>query len=447
MSPVRKCRVLQYFQYRFKRVLSAGVMISMFLALLFSVPAAAQEENQDREQSLTGQEDGQGPVSDSGQEEDLPDDAEPQVLEISVTLKGGRYARIKWQGAEAELYEVQRADKEDGTYKTAASFGKDDGRKYIDEDVKRGRWYYYRVRALLADDTYIYSEPAGFACPLDKVTGVKLQRYSSSSVKVSWKEDSGAQYYRIYCSKKKGKYEYAGITKKNWFRVKKLDIGQKYYFYVQACAKKAESGLDSAMSKAAAVRTEPYERTTIFAGDSITMGLTAYRALDAMEIGGVKHVVADIGLNTTTFRTRRVFNGKSGLDQVISCRPYRVYLMLGMNEIHYRSSKDVAAGYQEIVQAVKAGTPGTDIVLLAVSPVTKEACLGRSGFAQIPDLNKRIRAMAENLNVRYYDYTAFLKDSDGCLKTSLASSDGVHWTSAAYHTFADIMEEYDLSLD
>ena len=132
---------------------------------------------------------------------------------------------------------------------------------------------------------------------------------------------------------------------------------------------------------------------------------------------------------------------------MIAYQPYRVYLMLGMNEIHYRSSETVAAGYEEIVREIKAGTPQTDIVLLAVSPVTKAERNNRSGFAQIPDLNQRIRKIAQSLGVKYYDYTGFLKDADGCLKTELASSDGVHWTASAYHTFADVMEAYDRSLD
>lgn len=569
MSPVSKCQVRQCFQYIFKRLLFIGSLCSVFMTLLFSVPAAVPGEEQVNDQKLTGRElladysrnvtgesgsqstigensgtadgsqsmpgenagtadnsqgipgengantdngqgipgenagnadDGQGVPggnndqngsdgsqnepgqnggtgdgsqnvpgeddgpngSDNGQgvpgenddtipgtdkEENKPGgETNQQKLEISITLKSDNTARIKWQGVKADSFEVQRANKKDGKYKTIASFGRN-GRKYIDGDVKSGSWYYYRVKAVLENNQKIYSKIEGFACPINKVTNIKLTRYSSSSVKVSWKADSQAKYYKIYCSKTKGSYKYAGITKKNWFRVKKLETGQKYYFYVQACVKKTESRLNSVMSKAAAVQTVPYERTTIFAGDSITVGLESYRAIDAMAIGGVKHVVADIGLNTTTFRTRRVFNGKSGLDQVIASRPYRVYLMLGMNEIHYRSSADVAAGYEEIVRAVKAGTPNTDIVLLAVSPVTKAERQRRSGFAQIPDLNNRIKAMAENLKVRYYDYTAFLKDSDGCLKTSLASSDGVHWTSAAYHTFADVMKSYDLSLD
>lgn len=392
---------------------------------------------------------GAGDQPDSEKEQNQPEPEEVRdlpELEISVVLQKETNACISWKNAGAVSYKVQRSSQKKGPYKTLATLKKED-RKYIDKTAGSGTKYYYRVRAILDNNENIYSKPAAFTRPYDKVTDVKLARYSSDSVTVSWKKSSGAPYYRVYCSKTKGKYEYAGITKTNRYRVKNLQTGQKYYFYVQACVGKNASKRDSAMSKAAAVQVRAYERKTIFAGDSITAGLSAYHVLDAMAIPGVKNVVADIGLNTTTFRTRRVFDGKSGLEQIISSKPYRVYLMLGMNEIHYRSSKDVAAGYLEIVQAVRAGTPGTDIVLLSVSPVTKAEQQRRTGFAQIPDLNKKIKAIADSCGVRYYDYTGFLKDAEGYLKSSLASSDGVHWTSSAYQTFANVIKSYDQSLD
>ncbi len=390
----------------------------------------------------------QGPDTEDGQAVQGPEPEELEIpeLEIQVSVKNGKYARISWQYEDAVSYQVQRSAKKKGTYKTIAS---QDGKvqAFTDKSITKGKKYYYRAAAVLEDGTKIYSSPAAFSCPLDKVTGIELKRTSSNSVKVSWKKTSGAVYYRVYCSEKKGDYNFTGITKNSWFEAGMMKTGHKYYFYVQACAAKKKSERDSAMSKAAAIKINPLNRVTVFAGDSITSGLSAYQVLDGIGISGTKNVVADIGLNTTTFRTRRVFNGRTGLEQVIAYQPYRVYLMLGMNEIHYRSSETVAAGYEEIVREIKAGTPQTDIVLLAVSPVTKAERNNRSGFAQIPDLNQRIRKIAQNLGVKYYDYTGFLKDADGCLKTELASSDGVHWTASAYHTFADVMEAYDRSLD
>ena len=88
--------------------------------------------------------------------------------------------------------------------------------------------------------------------------------------------------------------------------------------------------------------------------------------------------------------------------------------MLGDNDIHYRNKNDLIDGYREIVRAIKAGSPGTDIVILAASPVTAAEASRRKGFAQIPAYN---------------------------------AGDGVHWQPAAYHEYARRLTAYDKSLD
>ena len=56
MSPVSKCQIRQCFQYIFKRLLFIGSLCSVFMTLLFSVPAAVPGEKQVNDQKLTGRE-------------------------------------------------------------------------------------------------------------------------------------------------------------------------------------------------------------------------------------------------------------------------------------------------------------------------------------------------------------------------------------------------------
>lgn len=391
---------------------------------------------------------------DAGKEPDEPTEpAEPEKIilpEASVKLKdeAGKNALISWTRVKGAVsYEVQRATKKDGNYKAIAALGSN-RRAYTDKDVARGNYYYYRVAAVMEDGAKRYSGKLTFACPLSQVSGVKLIRYSTSSIKVEWKSNRQASCYKIYYAKKKsGKYQLAGTTANAWYRVKDLSNNQAYYFKVKACAAKKASKLDGALSLAVSMTTQPFARTTIFAGDSITTGLTSYGTLDQIHIGGNKQVVASVGLNTTTFRTRREFSGRSALGTIIARQPYRVYIMLGTNEIHWQDSGNVAAGYKLIVQMIQSQAPNTDVVVLAVPPVTSATLRSRTGFAQIPTLNSRLKAMATELGVRYYDWTAVLKDANGCLQSRYAAGDGIHWTSAAYQLFAGQIEKYDLSLD
>lgn len=214
------------------------------------------------------------------------------------------------------------------------------------------------------------SKPAASAKPLKKVTGLKLIRYSTKAVKITWVKNKEAKYYRVYYSKKKlSGFKCFGITKNDHLLVDKLKNNTDYYFYVQACSKKIRTATDSKASRTAHIKTKTYSRKTIFAGDSITHGMGC--ALPAMHIGGSKKIVAARGLKTNTFYTQRIFNGQTGLQKLIVEKPYRIYLMLGMNSILGTKQKDIIADFRHIIQSVQDACPKTDIVLCAIPPVSR----------------------------------------------------------------------------
>lgn len=387
------------------------------------------------------------------------DHAQPeQVPQIKASLKdkkNTKAATIQWNSVKgAAVYKVQRSQEKDGKFKNIAQVdAADSGKaaeKYKDTDVKRGNRYFYRIAVKMESGTTCYSNVAAFTCPYTKVSGVRLARDSASSVKVSWNPGKNQQpkYYKVYYTDNAaGDYKLAGTTRDTLYRVSGLQVNRDYYFKVKACAAKKASGMDGALSDAVKIRTAPYNRTTIFAGDSITVGLRTYNILSGMSIQGNKGIVAEVGLNTTTFRTRRVFEGKTGVEAIIAAKPYRVYLMLGDNEIHYRSKEDTVAGFREILKRIQAGTPDTDIVVLAATPVTSAKVAAQKGFAQIPAYNQSLKKLAKSMGVRYFDCTDFLKDADGWLKTSYAAGDGIHWTAEAYREYAKRLEAYDRTLD
>ncbi len=377
-----------------------------------------------------------------------PEAAKP-LFRVSVQLhKNTKYALIQWDRLkDASSYEIYRSGKKGGAYQKIAEKGAK-GYKYTDKSVQAGEYYYYRVTAVRKGGKKRSSKKLAFACPIRPVSEVKLIRYSTSSIKVTWGQNKQAFCYKVYYAKKgSGKYRLAGITQNTWYRVEGLKNGQAYSFRIKACNAKKASRLDSPLSEPESMTARNYERMTVFAGDSITTGLSSYGIVNEIAIGGKKDVVASIGLNTTTFRTRREFAGLSALGKVIADHPYRAYLMIGTNEIGYRGVEDVIDGYREIIQLLKTDCPDTDVVVLAVPPVTAAKQSQSKGFAQIPALNRKLQAMAAELGANYFDYTQVLKDTNGCLQEQYAAADGIHWTVAAYRLFAAQIETYDKSLD
>jgi lysophospholipase L1-like esterase len=82
--------------------------------------------------------------------------------------------------------------------------------------------------------------------------------------------------------------------------------------------------------------------------------------------------------------------------------------------------------------------------VLPVSPTRPSASVKNSC---INKYNARLKEMAEELGVYYYDYTSFLKDSDGNLKSSYSARDGIHWTKSTYKTFLEKLDSYGETLD
>lgn len=291
-------------------------------------------------------------------------------------------------------------------------------------------------------------DPNGIIPALEAVSGVKVVRYSTHSVKVTWKKHEEAKFYHVYYRKKGGKEKLAGITKSTNYLVKKLKNKTSYSFYVVASVSKEESSEKSPASKEVSIKTRKYKHKTVFAGDSVCQGLKYGNAFPRMHMPGKKKVVAYQGLNTVTFHTKRIFHGKTGLQKVISEKPYRVYMMLGINEIHYQSTSSMIAEYEAMIKKIKKKSPNTDIVLCAVSPVTKAEKGRYPGYRRIPAFNKKLKKLAKKTaGVHYFDYTAFLKNSKGYLKAKYAAGDGYHWKPNAYKVFGKLVNKYEKKLD
>lgn len=282
--------------------------------------------------------------------------------------------------------------------------------------------------------------------PLASVRIRKIAAQSNTTLKVSWTKSKGAGYYRIYrSSKKNGQYKAVGGTTKTAWRDKKCRKNKKYYYKVRACLSKLDGNRKSVLSEAVAGHTRNVPGKVVLAGDSVMEGVSSYHVVDDIHSPGKKSVVAYKGLGTLTFQTKEVFRGMTGVDRVVSAHPDRLYLMLGMNEISYRSTKDMLKNYQEIIDQIKDESHKTEIILLAVSPVSKGTVKKTKGFSKIPGWNKQVRKLAKKNGCRYLDYTRALKGKDGYLKYN--GGDGIHWNISGYHAFIKEIEKYEKKIN
>lgn len=89
----------------------------------------------------------------------------------------------------------------------------------------------------------------------------------------------------------------------------------------------------------------------------------------------------------------------------------------------------------------------TDIVILALSPVSQSKASSVTGFKKVDSYNAALKSVAKSCNVRFYDYTSYNKDSSGYLKSAYNGGDRIHWNVTGYKKFAQIISAYDKKLE
>jgi lysophospholipase L1-like esterase len=263
---------------------------------------------------------------------------------------------------------------------------------------------------------------------------------TATKVTLTWKKISGAaRYYILRAKEKDGTYTQVGTTKKLTFTDKTAKSSRTYYYKIYAAGKNGDGKrILSKYSKKIAVTTKKKVKKTAYAGDSVMSGLAVYNIVTAKN----KKVVYKVGCSEYTF-----YNGAT-MDTLLDYDPDRLFIMLGMNSLSDSPGEKAMnrriGYYKDILKECLKQNPDLQIIVLPVSPTRPTASVKNS---DVNKYNAKLKKMAEDLGVYYYDYTSFLKDSDGYLKSSGSAKDGIHWTKATYRTFLDKLDSYGETLD
>ena len=274
----------------------------------------------------------------------------------------------------------------------------------------------------------------------------KVSKKTTSSITLRWKKVKNAQKYTIYRAKKKaGTYKKIGKTKKLKYTDKHLVAATTYYYKVVAVGVDTKGkSVQSKKSKAIKAKTKKIVNATkldnvrtAYVGDSIMYGMGAYN----MVKGKNRKVIAEVGITPDNY-------WKSSItDDLLDYEPARIYIMLGMNSLvgaPNDQQMDAAIKYiKQLIVACQTQREGARVIILPVSPVAPGAPVKNQ---YINKFNKKLKTMAKNKKVRYYDYTADFKDASGNMKSKYSAADGIHWTASAYQLFKSKLDTYEKSL-
>lgn len=127
---------------------------------------------------------------------------------------------------------------------------------------------------------------------------------------------------------------------------------------------------------------------------------------------------------------------------VFDCNPGFILLENGVNDLGdlWRTGKpsidEIEKCYRKVVEGIRARLPDVPLVVVAVFPTRdKYAGIGPS----IVELNKRLKALADEAHCQYMDAHTPLADDQGHLRAEY-SRDGLHLNKAGYRVWAQLIE-------
>lgn len=166
----------------------------------------------------------------------------------------------------------------------------------------------------------------------------------------------------------------------------------------------------------------------LFLGDSITAGWNGQKAIWTNAFGKYKPANFGIGGDRTQHVLWRIENGE--LDGI---KPKAAVVMIGTNNSGQDSAEGIAKGITKIVETIRAKTPETKILLLAVFPRNEKPSATRD---KLKDVNARIAKLDDGKKVFFLDIGDKFLQPDGTL-TKEIMYDYLHLTAKGYQIWAD----------
>lgn len=187
------------------------------------------------------------------------------------------------------------------------------------------------------------------------------------------------------------------------------------------------------------VYSKEYFSNDLFIGDSIFTGLSGYGYIDAA------NVAAKIGY-TPSGAMSKAFDAKgvSAVDYAKQRQPKCIYIMLGSNTMAAGTNYDVIVSqYKELVNKLKAECPKSEICVISIPPVTSDSSSAKAGNItneNIRKVNTKLKAMAAELDEKYFDLNSMLSDSKGYFREDYAEQDGLHFKGSTYKVMLSALQ-------
>ena len=175
------------------------------------------------------------------------------------------------------------------------------------------------------------------------------------------------------------------------------------------------------------------KKEIVFLGNSIT------------EVGDWQEVIPGKNVVNRGISGDNSWGVLNRLDEVLSSRPHKIFLTIGVNDIKRGVPVQyIANNIRRIIAEVKRISPKTTLYVQSVLPVHEPMLADiyeKIRNEKIIALNRLVRGYADAAGVKFVDvYNEVFLDEKGQLKKEL-STDGLHLKPSAYINWAEYLKK------
>lgn len=298
---------------------------------------------------------------------------ESPVIAVSVTLTApadlsgkrtkDKKAKLTWSEVQsADEYEIYRSTDQNKTFKLLGTAEKP---LYIDNSVKAGKAYYYKVKAIQKEQKALTSPFSEMTVVYMKPTAPKVSgSYTKKKIKLTWKNVAGADRYDIYRKNRQGTFKKIGESDKLYFMDKKVKRGTYYEYQVVALYERdghiVESGA-SATCKQMADSIDPNKKMVALTFDD-GPGRYTREIVDCLKNNDARATFFVLGCNVDSYQSAMQAADKIGCE--IASHTYHHYNLahLSKDKIKWEVSetdKKIKNAIGKIPELVR--TPGGSV--------------------------------------------------------------------------------------
>ncbi len=165
---------------------------------------------------------------------------------------------------------------------------------------------------------------------------------------------------------------------------------------------------------------QEYQDKIVFVVDATNVGLRSYGVLsDGKNTSQVWRTTGGT-LTLTDVCSKKIIYPQSGVEMTIAeaaakAKPEYMVIALGFEGINNISSENRAAEYTALINAIKAASPDTKIMLQSIYPIAARV-KAKVTNAKIDEVNNGVLSIARSNDVKYLDTCEILKDESGAMK-------------------------------